>query len=137
MSYESSRYRKNDLVKVDIKMNDEIIKPLSFLTPRKYALENSRKLLKNLSKKIKRQQYKLKIYACINNSIINSVSLNSVRKNVIEKCYGGDYSRKLKLLNKQKEGKEKLAKFGKVTIEKEAFLSLLKMNDDENENDED
>lgn len=142
MSYTPSRHRVSDLVKVDVKINEELIKPLSFLTPRKNALENARKLLESLKKRLKRQQYRLRIYACVGQSILTSVTLSSVRKDVTEKCYGGDYSRKLKLLNKQKEGKDRLAQAqlgkgqGRVTIEKEAFLALLRMNDEQGDNKE-
>jgi GTP-binding protein LepA len=126
MEYEMIDYFPADIVKVSILVNHEEIEALSFLEVRENAREKSVKLLKEMKKVIPRQQFPIPLQAAIGAKIIAREDIRGFRKNVTEKLYGGDYSRKKKLLEKQKKGKKRLKEFGQVTIPQEAFLAILK-----------
>jgi GTP-binding protein LepA len=126
MEYEMIDYFPADIVKVSILVNHEEIEALSFLEVRENAREKSVKLLKEMKRVIPRQQFPIPLQAAIGAKIIAREDIRGFRKNVTEKLYGGDYSRKKKLLEKQKKGKKRLKEFGQVTIPQEAFLAILK-----------
>jgi GTP-binding protein LepA len=126
MEYELIDYFPADIVKVSVLVNHEEIEALSFLDVRENARKRSVKLLKEMKKVIPKQQFAIPLQAAIGSKIIAREDIRGFRKNVTEKLYGGDYSRKKKLLEKQKKGKKRLKEFGEVTIPQEAFLAILK-----------
>ena len=126
MEYEMIDYFPADIVKVSILVNHEEIEALSFIEVRENTRERSVKLLKEMKKVIPKQQFAIPLQAAIGAKIIAREDISGFRKNVTEKLYGGDYSRKKKLLEKQKKGKKRLKEFGQVTIPQEAFLAILK-----------
>jgi GTP-binding protein LepA len=126
LDYEHIEYRKSDIVKVAILANQELIGPLSFLTHKDYAERRGRDLVDKLKDIIPRQNFKIPIQAAIGGNIIARETIQAYRKDVTAKLYGGDVTRKKKLLEKQKRGKKRLKAFGKVEIPKEAFLAVLK-----------
>jgi GTP-binding protein LepA len=126
MEYEMIDFFPADIVKVSILVNHEEIEALSFLEIREDARARSVKLLKEMKKVIPKQQFAIPLQAAIGAKIIAREDIRGYRKNVTEKLYGGDYSRKKKLLEKQKKGKKRLKEFGQVTIPQEAFLAILK-----------
>lgn len=126
MEYEMIDFFPADIVKVSILVNHEEIEALSFLEVRENTRTKSVKLLKEMKKVIPKQQFAIPIQAAIGSKIIAREDIKGFRKNVTEKLYGGDYSRKKKLLEKQKKGKKRLKEFGQVTIPQEAFLAILK-----------
>lgn len=125
MNYKFLEYRSVDLVKVDILVNKKVIPSLSFLETRENARPKAVKLLEIMKKVIPRQQFQVPLQAAIGSTIIARENIKAYRKDVTAKLYGGDYSRKLKLLNKQKKGKKRLKQIGKVNIPQEAFLAIL------------
>ncbi|MDD5929631.1 MAG: translation elongation factor 4 [Spirochaetales bacterium] len=129
--YEVIGYRPTDLVKVDILINSKPVDALSLLTFRQNAVDRARKVCERLKGEISRQQFKVAIQGAIGGQIIARETVNPVRKDVLAKCYGGDITRKRKLLEKQKEGKKRMKMIGDVELPQSAFLAVLKENEDQ------
>jgi len=125
--YELSDYVRGDLVKLDIMLNGDIVDALSFIVHRQFAYNRGRAMVEQLRKVVPRQQYEVRIQASIGAKIISADTIKPFRKNVIAKCYGGDVTRKRKLLEKQKEGKKRMKQIGSIELPQEAFLSVLKV----------
>ena len=128
LDYESNGYQKAKLVKVDILLNGDLIDALSIVVHRHSAQKRGKNICKKMKKTISRQQYEVVIQAAISKKIIARESIPALRKDVTAKCYGGDISRKRKLLEKQKKGKKRMRKIGKIEIPQAAFLSVLKID---------
>ncbi len=126
--YEMSNYRSGDLIKLDIRVAGEIVDALSIIVPRTKAEFRGRELVKAMKEIVPRQLFEVAIQASIGSKIIARENVRSMGKNVTAKCYGGDITRKRKLLEKQKEGKKRMKSIGKVNLPSEAFLSVLKIN---------
>ncbi|MEW5831504.1 MAG: translation elongation factor 4 [Campylobacterota bacterium] len=126
--YEPSGYREGDLVKLDVRVAGDVVDALSVIVPRSAAEYRGRELVKNMKEIVPRQLFEVAIQASIGNRIIARETVKSMGKNVTAKCYGGDISRKRKLLDKQKEGKKRMKAIGKVNLPQEAFMSVLKMD---------
>ena len=127
--YELSGYKKSSLVKLDIMINGEIVDALSFIIHADKAYPRARKMAEKLAEKIPRQLFEVPIQACIGGRIIARETVKAMRKDVLAKCYGGDITRKKKLLEKQKEGKKRMRQIGTVEIPQEAFMSVLKLDE--------
>lgn len=129
--YEMAGFERADLVKVDLMLNGDKCDALSIIVHKDNAYNRGRELTEKLKKIIPRQLFEVPIQACIGNKIIARETISAMRKDVLAKCYGGDVTRKRKLLEKQKEGKKRMRKIGSVEIPSEAFMSILKLDDRE------
>ena len=129
LDYTLSGYRRSNLVRLDILLNGEPVDALSFIIFADEAYPHARRMVEKLRDKIPRQLFEIPIQACVGGRVIARETVKALRKDVLAKCYGGDISRKKKLLEKQKEGKKRMRRIGSVEVPKDAFLSILKLDE--------
>ena len=128
--YEISDYRKSQLVKIDVLLNGDVIDALSFIIHNEKAYTRARRIAEKLKEHIPRQMFEIPIQVAVGGKVIARETVKALRKDVLAKCYGGDITRKKKLLEKQKEGKKRMRQFGSVEVPQEAFMAVLKLSDD-------
>lgn len=128
--YEIDKYNRSQLVKLDVLLNGDIVDALSFIIHSDKAYSRARKIAEKLKENIPRQMFEIPIQLAVGGKVIARETVKAMRKDVLAKCYGGDITRKKKLLEKQKEGKKRMRHFGTVEVPQEAFMAVLKLDDE-------
>ena len=132
LDYEFCDYKESNLTKMDILLNGETIDALSSIVYKPFAFKRGLKLVSKLKEVIPKQQFEIPVQAAVNGKIIARADIKAMRKDVLAKCYGGDITRKKKLLEKQKEGKKRMKAIGSVEVPQDAFMSILSIDDEDN-----
>ena len=130
LDYEIKGYEKSNLVKLDVLLNGDMVDALSYILHAEKAYPRARRIAEKLKANIPRQMFEIPIQIAIGGKVIARETVKAMRKDVLAKCYGGDITRKKKLLEKQKEGKKRMRQFGKVEVPQEAFMAVLKLDEE-------